>query len=853
VSLDEEENAPRSFLTLLVAAIQIRFPDIGRATMALASASEFPDISHIQRQLVNDLDEIDEPFVLVLEDLHLVQDQRVMELLAGLLHHPPRHLHLMVLTRWDPVLPLGTLRAQGQLLEIGLDALRFTVEETTRYLDTVLGEEVDRKDAEALERSTEGWVTGIRLAALSIRDGEELARLVKRMEGSLEFISSYLMEEVLSGLPAPERSFLLQTSILDRFSGDLCDALWIPEGEGAAADEGEGAGNAGAAGETMRGEAFLDWAKKNQLFVVPLDLEGQWFRYHHLFQSLLQAELRQRSTPEKMTRLHLRASRWLADNDLPDEAIRHALAGGDVDAAVKVVEENRISLLDKGQWTKLSDWLGLLPQEVKDTRPHLLLARAWVADFRGRADEILPVLERLDGMVKAEKLDRTSLTETSLWRGYLEFWTGQPEASRRTLEGALCNAREMPDMVRAMAEVYSAFSIQATGGDIPKVIHRIRKLTAPNSDSGPLLKTRASLASVFVHLLNGQLKEAFHTGSRVRTLAAETDDSYVYLWSCYLRGNVAFHWFPADECCRLLGEVWQNRFNLERRAAADSMAALALSHQFLRCPSEAREVLRHAEEFAEWTRDPAVKERMASAHARIALLQGDLNRASAWEEAFEATPSSGEAVFWMENPFLTQCRVLLAQGSPENWLKALEQLRHLDDLYSLYHNECQRIEIGVLEAAALQKLGRGEEAVGSLTQVLGRAAPGRWIRPFVELGPPMAELLEEVRDRDVAVTQIQEILAAFQTPIPQEAADIEGAGPGHPKMASGVGQLLTEREVDVLFQLAKGYSNKAIARNLHLSVETVKKHLYNAFKKLNVNNRVAALAKAKELGLPFDE
>jgi len=327
VSLDNNDNDLRVFLSYFLAAVQTQFPAAGQNTEALLNSAELPPLSALTHSLINELDQIDSPFILVLDDYHTISNRNVQTLLAEILQHSPAPLHLVLSCRVDPLLPLNRFRARSQMTEIRLRDLRFSREETESFLTLSMGVPVDGTSVNALEQKTEGWVTGLRLSLLFLRHRSGLNLILKNLPVENRYIIDYLLTEVLSTQSEETQGYLLATSILDRFCPPLCDAVCVSGIESLECK--------------MGGQQFLEWLEKSDLFVVPLDEQGRWFRYHYLFQKLLQRKLKQQFDTDGISAIHRRAGRWFAENILIDEALQHMLAAGDVSAAAQLIEKKQ--------------------------------------------------------------------------------------------------------------------------------------------------------------------------------------------------------------------------------------------------------------------------------------------------------------------------------------------------------------------------------------------------------------------------------------------------------------------------------------------------------------------------------
>ncbi|MDX2439919.1 MAG: AAA family ATPase, partial [Desulfobacterales bacterium] len=363
VSLDREDNDLNVFLSYLLAAVQGLFPDASCETRAMLKAAESPSVTLLARNLINELDSINESFIIVLDDYHVIKDKDLHYLLAELLKYPPKPLHLVVVSRRDPFLPLNKIRAKDQMMEIRANDLRFSNEESSAFLEKFLGVSLDKKTVAVVEKKTEGWITGLRLAVLTLRNQSDRDLFLKNLPEDNRYALDYILSEVLSKYSPVMQEYLLSMSILNRFSASLCEAVYTHYNTSNT--------------EKMTGQEYIARLEQDNLFVIPLDDEQVWFRYHHLFQTLLQRLLKLRFKQDGINALHKRASEWFAENGLIEEALHHALDGGDTAFAVQLVAQNRHDLLNQEQWTRLRRWLNLLPHDCIEENPELLITQAW--------------------------------------------------------------------------------------------------------------------------------------------------------------------------------------------------------------------------------------------------------------------------------------------------------------------------------------------------------------------------------------------------------------------------------------------------------------------------------------------
>ena len=837
VSLDESENDLREFLTYFLAAIQNLFPSKNLKTQSLLQAANIPPAKDLCRYVLNDLEHVETPFILVLDDYHHIRDNLVHDFLRELLHHPSPMLHLALLTRRDPPLPLTQLRAYGQLTEIVVDDLRFTVEETSALLERFLRVTIDKDTASVLEEKVEGWVSGLRLAALSLRQSEDHGRILQELRESTHFVQDYLFKEVFLHTPKASARFLMETSILDRFCAPLCDVLHSPD-----EDPNE-------TQEELTGQAFIDWLEETHLFVISLDENRRWYRYHHLFQELLQDQMKQAIDPDGVAALNTRASEWFEGKGLIEEALHHALMAEDVERAARIVESNRQSALNADRMYLLERWLSHLPDSIVQQRPELLLARAWVFNHQLRFDALLPVLDQAESLLREDAGHQALHGELGFFRGYLHFFLNDGARSLEHLKQALKRIPASSYEVRAETEIFFGLASQMEGRKneaLRMLDGRLNAQPPPND----LERTRLLVAMVYLHIISGDLSETEPYSRRLNETASAGHFAYAEAWSHYLLGLVHLYRYELDVATVLLQRSVEQRFVHHRRAAVDSFIGLMLAYEAAGRRDEAQATQQLLREYATALDDPATSALVGSCEARLALLQGRLEHAIHWLET-SVPPVPEVMIWWLEVPCLTHCRVLIADGSAANLKKADKLLHEYAEMNEAQHNTCQMVEILTLQAMTSAKQSKAEDANTFLERALARGQPGGFVFPFLEHGPPMVEMLKHMRTKNIAKGFISLILTAFEK-YEQRTAPAGSSPHAAVSPASGntpPAQKLSRREREVLAYLAEGLSNREIASRLFISSMTTKKHLYNIYKKLDVNTRTGALNRARELDI----
>ena len=493
LSLDEDDSDLRQFLTYFVAAVRTVFPNACEGTLLLAGAPQLPPIRQIALILTNELDGLEQAMFLVLDDYHRIEaESPVNDLLQRILARPPIPLHLVIVARRDPPLALAGLRGKGQLSEIRMLDLRFDVTEARTMLELASGFTASDDALAHLDYEIEGWVAGLRLVSIAVRGSENVDLFLKELRGGIQQTQEYMFLEIIAKQPPQMAERLLKSAILDRFCGDLCDAVFAD----GSVDVAPG----------LDGDRFLRAVRDANLFVIALDSQGEWFRFHHLFQDLLRSELERRTAPEQIARLHLCASRWLESHGFIDDAIRHALKAGDPLAAAAIVERNVHAELDSDRWYVARRWLDMLPGGIVQQRPPLLLAQAWVAYFTLQLALSPPILERIESLQEGRAPDPELAREVSFFKGVLHYWQGDAEKSLEYVERIVDTISEQPGIIEGNYAIYLGLAL-CMNGQKESAIGRLNDLMR-NVDLTSGYQSQLLGGLTFVHLLSGELFRA---------------------------------------------------------------------------------------------------------------------------------------------------------------------------------------------------------------------------------------------------------------------------------------------------------------------------------------------------------
>jgi LuxR family transcriptional regulator, maltose regulon positive regulatory protein len=842
VSLEEADNDPTRFLSYLIAALQVIEANVGEAVLASLRSPQPPPTESVLTALINDIASIPEDFALVLDDYHLIAHEAVHGAVTFLLDHLPPQAHLVISSRADPPLPLARLRARGQMTEIHADDLRFTPEETVAFLRGSMGLDLPEGSVAALEERTEGWIAGLQLAALSMRGREDISGFIATLRGSNRYVLDYLAEEVLRHQPDDLEAFLVQTSILDRMSGPLCDAVTDRED----------------------GQEMLESLERANLFTIPLDEERRWYRYHHLFSEFLRERLH-RTQPDQEPRLHRKASAWYEHNGLVHEAVDHALAAADLETGARLIEDNFRDMLAHGEATLLLNWLEALPEELVRSRPQLCIPCAWARLLTGQLEGAELCVQDLELMVDADfPPDRHEVPssneevaavsgEAAAIRAFIVRTRGHVSRSLELSRRALGLLREDNFTLRGIVALNLGGAYSMSGDLAAAEAALTEAITASrraNNAFGVLLAMR-ELAELQVmggrlHLAADLYRQSLRIAERRPFPAASL--AHVGM------GELLYEWNDLDGAMHHLTE------GVELGERSGSTNIIFPSHALL-----ARV------KWAQGDLDGAVRIIQEDEHYvhSLNLSSRDLNRIVAYGarlrlaqgNASAAARLLGQRSIGVDDQvdhlsvfeYLVLARVLIAQNENDAGLDLLERLLRVAEAT---RSMGSAIEILAVLALAVGAQGDEAQALAALERALSLAEPEGYVRTFVDEGTPMAALLQKslrarrrqrlIGSQEASPEYVGALLMAFRRSSVSRTLSTET------ELLQAVlppPESLSARELEVLRLVAAGNSNRDISAQLFVTVDTVKKHLTHIFAKLGVSSRTQALARARALGL----
>jgi LuxR family maltose regulon positive regulatory protein len=810
LSLDEGDNEPARFLTYLIAALQTIASDIGAGVLPMLQSPQPPTSESILTSLLNEIVTIPDSFLLVLDDYHVIDAKPVENALVFLLKRLPPQMHLVIATREDPPLPLARYRALGQLTELRTADLRFTPSEAAEFLNQVMNLNLSVEDITALETRTEGWIAGLQMAAISMRGLTDTSSFIQSFTGSNRFVLDYLLEEVLHRQPIEVQTFLLHTAILERLCGPLCDAVIGPP--------------------SASGQEILEHLERANLFIVPLDNERRWYRYHHLFGDLLRQRLGQRLTPVEIAEYHMRASQWYENHSLDIEAFQHAAAAGEVDHAIHLIDGKGIPLYHRGALVPLLNWLESLPKTELDKRPVLWLIYARALTSSGQASGVEEKLQAAETALQGDELSveaRDIIGSIASNRATLAYTRYQPDTVIFQAQRALEYLRPDNLPTRTITTFTLGVGFLQKGNRSAAIQAFTDAISISQKTGHTFVTSIATMALGNMQFMENKLHLAAETNRRAlqlfgaQPLPIACEAHFGLAQICYEWNDLDAaeqHGQQALQLARqfdkvidryVICEVLLARLKLAQGDLAGAATMLAETEQSVRQNNFVQRI-------------PEV----AAAQVFVLLRQSDLAAAAHLAQT-------------QDLPF-SQARVYLAQGDPSAALAVLEPLRLQMEAKGW---QDERLKVMVLQAVALHAHGEKDKAEQMLCEALALAELGGFIRIFVDEGALMAQLLLESASHGIMQEYIGKLLSAFDA----EKRKSEG------KPAQPLTQLLIEplsqREIKILQLITQGLSNREIGERLFLALSTVKGHNRNIFNKLQVQSRTEAVARARELGL----
>ena len=860
ISLDEGDNDPHRFFLHLIAALQRIEMDIGDVWIDSLEEPQFPPMESILTGLINEIFEVSKPFVLVLDDYHLITNRILHDALVFLVENIPHQLHLVISGRVDPPWPIARLRARGLMNEIRTRDLRFTTEEVTRFLRDVMVLKLSSQDISALEARTEGWIAGLQMAALSMKGRRDVSSFIQSFTGSHRYIMDYLVEEILQGQSSSIQIFLLKTSILEQMTADLCDVV-VGEFQGQTSQDLQ---------HPLSSQEMLEYLEHANLFVVPLDEERNWYRYHHLFSQILQSRLNQVS-PSEIPILHQRASHWFENVGQYDQAILHAFSGEDIERAVDLVEKYAMMMITRSELGSLSKWLEQIPKHIIQSRPWLSTFQAWITYWHGPRAEVEGWLEaaeaallespevfhdpdRFDnGQLLSKEENKHIAGQIASIRAYAAIPEGDYELVAQMAEKGLSLLPE-GDFAQSVCAI--ALGIANWGkGNIAASQEAFQKA----KNFALMRGNRQQAVTAYCYYGEQQIKLTYlHQALRTFEEALEVARRR----SGHLIGSGGFALVKMADLYREWNELDKSEAYLSQSlevgshwGIADFIADTYVAGSRLNLTREdmqdAWNILQKADDLeARMKIDPWLHTRLDECRLKFWLASGDLKAVAQWIED-SGLKSDGKLSYLHDLHHLNLARAWVVMGSK------LQNERYLNEALHLIHriqNAADRaqwvhekMKALILKCLALCALGKMQEAWVELKSALQLAQPGGYVRIFLDEGPPLLNLLKDLQTHSEVGGYATNVLIHLEP----EAGKRKQVGSGtvFHDPSSRMVEKLTERELEILRLVKTGMNSTEIAAALTIAVSTVRSHLKNIFSKLDVHSRLEAIQKAEQLQL----
>jgi LuxR family maltose regulon positive regulatory protein len=831
--LSQEDKDLRSFLKGIITSVQKVFPNLLHSINNLLEAPEMPPLKTITESLINELDEIDQEFILILDDYHLVNNDQINELVNQLLVFPPQNMHLVMMTRRDPLLNLTTLRAYSRINEIRMSDLCFTKNEIVLLFKNLVNIELDADTVSGLLNNTEGWITGLRLASLVLKPSDDVKQKLANIKGDMHMIADFLLTEVLLSQPEYLKKILIEISILDRFCAQIIDEVFNP-------DKSENA-------ELNQGTEIIQRMVISNLFVIPLDSEMKWFRFHHFFQKLLQNQLKKQQTKKEIWEYHKLASRWFEKNNLIEEALRHIVLAEDFSSALTIVENHRYELMNTGQWNRLERWFKILPTEFIDKSPVLLVAKAFLLEYKGQIGEMIAHADQAKKLLNSFSDDYPYFNavrgEISVLEGEVQIFSGEGNEAVDSSNKAISLLPEKAHHAWSYAIGEQVLAHQMAG-DIDKGFKVINQLMNDHNLPEGLPLARMALWKCMAFMMEGDMKAL----KKPAIQSIEMGEKYkIYesvMFGRYFSGVAHYLLNELDEALLHLEAIALDPYAIRLIYFTHTAFLLAMIYIAQGKTSEALGMIKKLIALTPDTHEPfSVMSTVRAMQVDLLFRQGKIDEALKHKSHLEN--EFIPPIWFYYVPQITKAKIHLAENTPKSIEEGLKLLDSLEKSFRKSNRKTILVDVLALQAIVLDAQGKEDLAYEKLSQSLALAELGGMIRNFLDMGDYISSLLNKFNDQNREINFGKTVIHAFDEeinnrPITTTNKNLEE------KLAYN-SQLLSKRELDVLKLVELGFRNREISEKLHISYDTVKKHIYRMFIKCDVQNRISLLKKVKEL------
>lgn len=828
ISLDAEHNNFRTFMFYLVSAINNAFPDAMKDTYYQLQSNDFHSFKIILNSFINEICNIDNDFILVLDNYHLIRDEKVHHFLDEWIRFPPPNVHLSIISRRDPPLKTKLLSNSGRIIEIRMKDLSFSNDEIATLYLNLLGINLDLETIEKLQNKTEGWIIGLRLASMAIKDENDFERILQSLDSGKSNVSDYLMNEVLLKQSDEMIQSLIESSILNQFNAELIAHISTVNNK-----------------EKIFKNELINWLVKSNIFVISLDDNKKWFRYHHLFQKLLQNLLIERKSKKQINNLHKLASNWFEENNFIQESIIHSLKENNTDRAVEIIEKNWETAFEKSEWLKVEKWLALLPEEVLVKSANLLLARFWVY-------QKINIIHEIPKFLSLIKQTKSNLTDSE--KGYFYFAESLNFLLNGAVEKALVYTNKALKLIskkqyyfRVDIYAWKTMEMQMLGQG-KEAIHIAQKaLKNIDLQANPFLASRRSMHINFVHILETDIKAVRYSLNDF--FALPNTKIYILAFGRYFEANICWWRFDLENIIIGFDKIINIKYQCRPSLVIDAYIGKALALQEQYKTAEANDAIKNGILFAESTNNLENINLLKSGEVRLQLLRGETEMAEKWLKNTKHHKLNFTMLWWIEVSSITQCRVFIAMNTTASLNQAIKLLKEYKIYATSIFNKIRTVEIIVLEARAQLKLKQEATAIKLLEEALELIKDDQFIRPFIDATGELKELLLQIKEKGVKVDFVSYILDKINLNADRHSQNLESQKKEVAVNQQKKLQPFTRKEMEVLHCVTEGLQNSEIADKLYNSEQTIKKHLSNMFQKIQVKNRMTLISKAKELGI----
>ena len=830
LSLDEDDSDLPKFLMYFLAALKSMFVEIGQETLEVLLSEPAPTFSEIINQLVRELDSIDQDFILVLDDYHVITAPKVHDLIHELLRHPPKRMHLVISSRYDPPLPISTMRARNLLVELRIQDLRFTTQETADFIHSSTGVSIEETGIKELTSKTEGWIGGLHLAVLSLGDHGDFDRMLHDLRGNHHYVRDYLIEAVLSHQPPSIRDCLLKSSILRKLNADICDAITSVNG------------SLPRWFRSIRGEEFIRWLTDSNLFLVPLDDQNEWFRYHRLFQDLLQHQLEQQCTKEQVDKLHTRAGEWFAGHGQVEEALYHFLEADAIEQAVTIVAQQRYRWMNLEDWEICNRLLERFPESAVHSHIDLLMMYTWMMIRKNLVVDLGHLLDEIESHLldrrKGDKRNEALKGELETLRAKHFQNLGDAGAVQEHARQAL---RILPGdlhYLRIQARTCLSTALLSEG-EVEAARETMAKLGGDEPLGDRNLRIRSMAAQCNMHWAFNETEQVvrlakgiLQLGKGQRLIESIAIARHFLGWIQYFRNELV-------EAEKNFSTIVKDASPISASLYTHSLWGMALTYHAQGQTHQATEVIERGEAYLLNSGATHLLKNLNLLRADLAVREGQVSQAAQWTSPRDFQPCRESIKSMVYSSRLSMIKIQMALRVEIGRERAAEWLTQLGSEAERMHSGYLLIQVLALQSLLYADRGEEEAALAALKRAVQLAEAHGFLRPFIDLGPKMANLLYQLINRGMNSEYLHNLINTFMEakPIMSTIRQEELIEP------------LTERELDVLQLLAMRLINKEIAERLVISPGTVKSHTIRIYRKLDVNGRREAVKRAAVLGI----